>query len=181
MRRVGQITASANAVIRRLPVHLSERWDLLLAATFDEVIRGKIRSVPAELPFPSSKMMFPFFKLIMTRKTSTSVCVNFCFRATCVQSVQPPGSRCSPATSLSSSWHRCAQAKVKPLLTFAERTKMSASSQSQVGVTYNNEVLVSFTHLRGTRVLLRIELITILCIHVVMETKAIRCQMIEHQ
>lgn len=68
MRRVGQITACANAIIRHLPVHLSESWDLLLATTFDEVIRGKIRSVTAELPFPSSKMMFPFFKLIITKK-----------------------------------------------------------------------------------------------------------------
>lgn len=52
---------------------------------------------------------------------------------------------------------------------------MSALSQSQVGVTYNNEALVSFCELRGIQVLLLIELITILYIHVVMETKAIPC------
>lgn len=62
---------------------------------------------------------------------------------------------------------------------------MSALSQSQVGVTYNNEVpkevLVAFYDLRGIQLLLLIELITILCINVVMETKAIPCQMIKHQ
>lgn len=56
---------------------------------------------------------------------------------------------------------------------------MSALSQSQVGVIYNNEVLVSFSDLRGIQVLLLNELITILCIHVVMETKAIPCEMIK--
>lgn len=62
---------------------------------------------------------------------------------------------------------------------------MSALSQSQVGVTYNNEapkeVLVAFCDLRGIQVLLLIEPINILCIHVVMETKAIPCQLIKHQ
>lgn len=123
MRRVGQITASANAIIRCLPVHLSECWDLLLATTFDEVIRGKILSVTAELPFPSSEMKFPFFKLIITRKISTNVFVNFCFRTTCVQYVQPPASCCSSATSLYSLWHRCARAKVKPPYHFCREPK----------------------------------------------------------
>lgn len=56
---------------------------------------------------------------------------------------------------------------------------------SQVGVTYNNEVpievLVAFCELPVILLVLLIKLITTLCTHVAMETKAIPCQIIKHQ